>query len=314
MANFSSISAKQKGATAIPDSAHFDPLKEVVLGSLLFVPGDQTDKIDKAWRMGPDCVILDLEDGVAQSQKGVARQNLQRILAQTRPPAPAVLVRINPGSSQLREDIEAAAHPGVLGIVLPKCDSRKEVVKVARALGEVERRKGMPDRALKLFLLIESAGGLMELPSITGGSARVAGLIFGAEDWCLDMGIARTGCGEELAIARWNIAICAHARGLIAIDTVYTDFEDEEGLRRDAETAKRMGFSGKLAIHPKQIEVIHSIFAPGEKELAEAELLVAAFDRALAQGKGAIAVNGKMVDRPIAERARLLLLRANRSK
>jgi citrate lyase subunit beta/citryl-CoA lyase len=264
--------------------------------------------------MGPDCVILDLEDGVAQSQKEIARRNLQCVLAQTRLPGPAVLVRINPGLSQLRDDIEAAAQPGLLGIVLPKCDSRKEVVQVARALGEVERRKGMPDRALKLFLLIESASGFMELPSIVGGSARVAGLIFGAEDWCLDMGIARTRSGEELEIARWNIAICAHARGLIPIDTVYADFQDAEGLRRDAEIAKRMGFSGKLAIHPKQIEIIHSIFAPTERELAEAELLVAAFDRALAQGQGAIAVNGKMVDRPIAERARSLLARAKPSR
>jgi citrate lyase subunit beta / citryl-CoA lyase len=289
-------------------------LTDVSLRSLLFVPGDQIDKIDKAWRMGPDCVILDLEDGVAQSQKAVARQNIQRVLAQTRPRSPAALVRINPGFSQLREDLEAAVHSGVLGIVLPKCETRKEVVKVAGALGEIERRKRMPDRALRLFLLIESASGLLKLPPISAGSGRVAGLIFGAEDWCLDMGIVRTKSGEELAIARWNIAICARAHGLLAIDTVYSDFQDEEGLRRDAETAKRMGFSGKLAIHPRQIEVIHSIFAPGETELAEAEAVVAAFDQALAQGKGAIAVNGRMVDKPIAERARFLLSRGKKSK
>jgi citrate lyase subunit beta/citryl-CoA lyase len=278
------------------------------------VPGDQTDKIEKAWRLRPDCVILDLEDGVAQSHKAIARQNLQCALTQSRPSPPAILVRINPGLFQLHEDLQAAAHPGVLGIVLPKCDSRKDVVKVARALGEIERAKDMPDQALKLFLLIESARGLLDMPSLAAGSGRVAGLVFGAEDWCLDMGIARTRSGDELQIARWNIALCARAHGLLAIDTVYADFQDEEGLRHDTETIKRMGFSGKLAIHPRQIEAIHSIFAPSEKELAEAQALIAAFEEALAQGKGAIAVNGRMVDKPIAERARFVLSRAQTPK
>jgi citrate lyase subunit beta / citryl-CoA lyase len=282
------------------------------LRSLLFVPGDQADKIEKVWRMDPDAVILDLEDGVAQSQKAAARKNIQRALASTRPQFPEVLVRINSTTSQQPEDLEAAAHPGVLGIVLPKCNTSNEVVEVARALGQVERSKGMPDRSLKLFLLIESARGLLDLSSIVGRSDRVAAVIFGAEDWCLDMGIVRTKGGDELQIARWNIALCARAHGLLAIDTVFIDFHDTEGLLRDAQTARRLGFSGKLAIHPKQIDVIHLAYAPGPAEIAEAEREAAAFDEAEAKGLGVVAVDGKMIDKPVAERARRIMRLAQR--
>jgi citrate lyase subunit beta/citryl-CoA lyase len=289
--------------------SYFNRSMENSLRSLLFVPGDQADKIEKAWRMDADCVILDLEDGVAQSRKAVARKNIQGALA-ARPQPPVVLVRINSSLSQRGEDIEAAVHPGVFGIVLPKCNARKEVVEVARALGQVERRRDMADRSLKLFLLIETAHGLLELSSIVRGSDRVAAVVFGAEDWCFDMSIDRTKAGDEIEIARWTIALCARAHGLPAIDTVYTDVHDTQGLLRDAQSARRMGFSGKLAIHPKQIEVIHSAFAPSAAEIAEAEAVVAAFDQAEASGRGVLAVDGKMIDKPVAERARQILRRA----
>jgi citrate lyase beta subunit len=198
--------------------------------------------------------------------------------------------------------------------MLPKCNARAEVLTIARQLEQAEREKGIAEKSARLFLLIESARGLLELPSLAAASDRVAGLVFGAEDWCLDMGIARTKAGTELEIARWNIAICARAHGLLAIDTVFADFHDVEGLRRDVEIAKRMGFSGKLAIHPKQIEVIHSAFAPTAAEVADAKALVAAFDEAETSDQGVIAVHGRMVDKPIVERARQILQRARKVK
>jgi citrate lyase subunit beta / citryl-CoA lyase len=298
----------------LSNASYRNPSMENSLRSLLFVPGDQAGKIEKAWGTGPDCVILDLEDSVAQSHKAVARKNIRDALAAAPAQTPVVLVRINPSPSQRAEDIEAVVHPGVFGIVLPKCNSRKQVVEAAHALGQVERRRGMADRSLKLFLLIESAHGLLELPSIVRGSDRVTAVIFGAEDWCLDMGIVRTKAGDEIEIARWNIVLCARARGLAAMDTIYADVHDTEGLLRDTETARRMGFSGKLAIHPKQIAVIHAAFAPSPAEIAEAETVVAAFEEAEANGRGAVAVNGKMVDKPVAEQARQTLLRARKTR
>ena len=279
----------------------------------MFVPGDQAGKIEKARYAGSDCVILDLEDGVAESKKESARSNLRQSLQQTWPESPAVLVRINSDPSTLRADISAAVHPRVLGIMLPKCSVAKDILTVAQELTEAEQRIGLAPGTVKLFLLIESARGLLELPALALASERVAALVFGAEDWCLDMGIVRTRAGTELEIARWNVAVCARAHGLSAIDTVYADFKDTEGLLQDTQNCRRIGFSGKLAIHPKQIEPIHSVFAPTQAEIVEAERIVAAFNQAEAQQSGAIAVNGRMVDKPIAERARKLLERAEKN-
>lgn len=278
------------------------------------MPGDQAGKIEKSRSAGSDCVILDLEDGVAESKKESGRNNIRQALEQTWPGSPVVLVRINSDRAHLRADIRAAVHPGVLGIMLPKCGVANDIVTVAQELAEAEQAVGMAQGTVKLFLLIESARGLLELPLLARVSDRVAALVFGAEDWCLDMGIVRTKVGTELEIARWNIAICARAHGLTAIDTVYTDFNDTDGLLQDTQNSRRMGFSGKLAIHPKQIEPIHSVFAPTQLEIIEAEKIVAAFDQAEGQETGAIAVNGRMVDKPIAERARQVLERARNTK
>jgi citrate lyase subunit beta/citryl-CoA lyase len=287
---------------------------EKLLKSLLFVPGDQAEKIEKAWQSDADCLILDLEDGVAPQHKAAARQIVQRALHTSRPKTLPILVRVNCDLAHQKADIEVAVDRQVSGIVLPKTNTPTEVVAVAREIERAEREKGIADNTTQLFLLIESARGLLELPSLAAADKRVAGLIFGAEDWCLDMGIVRTKAGAELEIARWNIALCARAHRLVAVDTVFADFRDAEGLLRDAEIGRRMGFSGKLAIHPKQIEVIHSAFVPTATEIADAKALVAAFDEAEIKGQGAIAFNGRMVDKPIAERARQVLLRAQQAK
>jgi citrate lyase subunit beta / citryl-CoA lyase len=285
-----------------------------LLRSLLFVPGDQPEKIKKAWQADSDCIVLDLEDGVSASRKILARQCIQEALQADHSEHPAVLVRIESDLQQRIADIETAIHPGVSGIMLPKSATRNEVVEVAREMERVERLRGIALESMRLFLLVESARGLLDLPSIVAGIDRVAAIVFGAEDWCLDMGIARTPGGGELEIARWNIALCARANGLLAIDTVYADFEDTEGLLRDAANARLLGFTGKLAIHPKQVAPIHSAFAPTDSEIAEAAAVVAAFGEAETQGHGVVAVNGRMVDKPIVERFRQILLRAEKAK
>jgi citrate lyase subunit beta / citryl-CoA lyase len=278
--------------------------------SLLFVPGDQPRKIAKSLQSRADCVVLDLEDGVVANQKMVARQAVAHTLASLPSGLPHVLVRINGKRSEWKEDLDAAIHPGAFGLMAPKCASATDLTELDRALQSAEQRRGVVGRPIHLFLLIETARGLLDLPSLVAASDRTAGLVLGAEDLCLDMGINRTRGSAELSFARWQIVLCARANGLEAIDTVYTDFEDSEGLWQEARTARNMGFTGKLAIHPRQIEVIHSAFAPGEPEINEARAALAAFEHAQASGIGAIAFDGKMIDEPVARRLRETLRRA----
>jgi len=278
--------------------------------SLLFVPGDQPRKIAKSWQSGADCVVLDLEDGVVANQKMVARQAVDHTLASLPSGLPHVLVRINGNPSEWKEDLDYAIHPGVFGLMAPKCASATDLIELDRALQSAEQRRGIVGRPIRLFLLIETARGLLNLPSLVAASDRTAGLALGAEDLCLDMGINRTRGGAELIFARWQIALSARANGLAAIDAVFTDFEDSDGLWQDTRIARNMGFTGKLAIHPRQIGAIHSVFAPDESEIGEARAALAAFELAQASGTGTVAFDGKMIDEPIAQRLREILRRA----
>lgn len=274
------------------------------------MPGDQQKKILKSWQSGADCVVLDLEDGVSVHKKALARETVARALASAPSTVPGTLVRINSPRSEWEADLNAAVHPGVFGLMVPKCTSSEELVQLDRALEAAEMRRRIDGRPIRLLLLVETARGLLDLPALAGASDRTAGLVLGAEDLCLNMGIPRTREGAELAYARWQIALCARANGLSAIDTVFPDFQDAEGLWQDTRRAMSMGFTGKLAIHPRQIESIHSAFAPDEAEVSSARAILAAFESAQASGEGAIAFEGKMVDKPVAERARQILRRA----
>lgn len=274
------------------------------------MPGDQPGKIDKAWHCGADCVVLDLEDGVARRQKAIAREILAGKLSSIPSGMPHVVVRINGCSSEWAGDLDAAIHHGVFGLMVPKCKSVAELVDLDRALQSAEEQRGIGGRPVRLFLLIESARGLLDLPSLIAATDRTSAIVLGAEDLCLDMSIPRTRGSAELGFARWQVALCARANGLAAIDAVFTDFEDSEGLWQDTRTARNMGFTGKLAIHPRQIMPIHLAFVPDEAEVAEARATLAAFERAEASGQGAIAFEGKMVDQPIVQRAREIVRRA----
>ena len=274
----------------------------------MFVPGNRPEKIRKAWGLGANCIIFDLEDSVPEAEKDAARNLVHQALETAPSKRPFVLVRTNShGSSHWRHDLEAAVTPALQGIMLPKCDSARQVASADRAVAALERRRALKTGSIQFFVLIESARGLLEAPCLVQASTRVAALVLGAEDLCLDMGIDRTKEGVELDHPRWTVAVCARAYGRLVIDTIYADFNDPQGLLRDAESARRLGFSGKLAIHPKQIGPIHTAFRPNEHELAKAREILAAFARAEAEGSGAVALNGKMIDRPIVEHARRVL-------
>jgi len=283
-------------------------LSERRFRSLLFVPGNRPDRIRKAYGSEADAIVLDLEDSVPELEKSGARTTVRALLTKPSTEGPAVLLRINSLSTPLwRKDLDEPLGQSIQAIVVPKCDSSNGIAELEWVLQTQESRCGLVAGSIAIFLLIETARGVLEAAKLAQASERVAALVFGGEDFCLDMGIPRTADGSELAYARSHVALSARAYECLAIDTIYADFTDTEGLMRDSEAAKRTGFSGKLAVHPSQLKIINSVFAPTDQELAEAREIVEAFRDGETRGQGAIELNGRMIDRPIVERARRLL-------
>lgn len=268
--------------------------------SLLFVPGTRADRFGKALASGADAVVFDLEDSVEPAQKARARELVGALLAA--PPDHDVLrlVRLNasPSPTWPVELEYFAAHRGFDAVVLPKADRADVVEKVGARL------------KVPVVPLLETVRGILRAAEIASANADVAALLFGAEDLTAELGIARTIDGEELVLARSTVVLAAAAAGADAIDAVFTDVRDEDGLRRDCERARAIGFRGKMAIHPAQVAVIHEAFTPGAADLADARRLVAAYEAAQEAGEGVIRLDDRMVDVPVVERARRLLKRA----
>lgn len=268
--------------------------------SLLFVPGDDARKIAKAAASGADCVVLDLEDGVAAGRKEAARETIVSCLESLDFGRSERLVRINPAASGLQAaDLDAALEANPDGWVIPKVESAQQVKEVARRVG-----------SLPLLALIESARGVMNLADIAAAHPGLEALLFGAEDLAGDMGATRTREGCEAAWARGAVVMAAVANSLQAIDTVFVDLQDLEGLAKEARKACGMGYAGKMAIHPKQLPAIHEAFTPSDEEIERARRLVEVHAAHQAGGEGVFAHEGKMVDWPMIRAAQRLLSRA----
>lgn len=279
--------------------------------ALLFMPGDDRRKIEKGAALGADAVILDLEDGVAFGRKQQARAVAAAALAALDFGRSERLVRVNPASSPLwRDDLEAALPARPDGIVLPKVESAEDVQITAAALDAAERARGWPPGRLRLLAIIETARGVVNLGAIAAGSPRLDALIFGAEDLAGDLGAVRTPAGEEVLYARSAVVLHARAAGLQAIDTPFVDLNDLDGLAADARRARQMGYDGKLAIHPRQLEPIQAAFTPDAAEIERARRLLAAFAAHQAAGTGVFDLDGKMVDMPMVRAAETVLARA----
>lgn len=272
--------------------------------SRLYVPGNNARVLAFADTFGPDCVILDLEDSVPPGEKDAARFLVREVMANLDFGATEVWVRINPLDRGGREDLEVVLLGRPHGICLPKAESPVEVAELAGLLYELEGRYGIP-WLVWIMPIIESPRGVMAAPEIARASERVVCLAFGAEDYA-----AQVGCGrswEALLWARSGIVAAAAAAGVQASDTVYPDVEDEDGLLEEARRARALGFDGKGAIHPLQIEPIHRAFAPTPEEVRWAQGVVRAAEEAQRKGLGAVSYRGKMVDRPVVARAKRVL-------
>lgn len=275
--------------------------------SFLFCPGNHPRKVAKVFSAGADAVILDLEDAVAVSEKAATRAPVAAALAEPRPCRG--YVRINALDTGFTfGDLEAVVAPGVDGIVLPKVESATDVVKVDWVIGELEVKRGLPQGGIDLMPILETGPGIADARAICAAGGRVRRVSFGAGDYARDMGLDWTREEAEFAHARAEIVLASRVAGLEPpIDTVWVDLSDTDGLAASARAAKRMGFQGKLCIHPAQVGIVHGVFTPTAEEVARANKIVAAFERAEAEGSASIQVDGQFVDYPIVARARRVL-------
>ncbi len=271
--------------------------------ALLYVPGDDRRKIEKAASLNADSVCLDLEDGVALNRKAEARATVAAALPALSFGRSERLVRLNPiGSGLEADDLAAALAAAPDALVIPKVESAEQLQWVSSRLPT-----GSP---LRLLAMIETARGLVNLNAIAAADPRLDALIFGAEDYAASVGATRTPEGREVLYARSAVVAYAAAFGLQAIDMVFVDFRDGEGLAREAAEGAQLGYSSKQAIHPNQIGPLHTAFTPSDDEIARARRIVEADAAHQAEGTGAFALDGKMVDMPIVRAARLVLAKA----
>lgn len=276
--------------------------------SLIFVPGIRENMIEKARGFAADVIVLDLEDSVPPVEKEQARQIVRRAIPVLAGLGHSVHVRVNPVDSGLaRDDLAAVVCPELSGIGLPKAESAQDVRDIDVLIREQELERGVKPGALALIPAIESARGVLRCEEICRASTRLAAITLGADDYTADLGVHRTREGRELDYARQVMVVCARAAGILALDTPFADFRDEEGLVRESEWVRSLGLKGKYLIHPSQIEPVNRVFRPTEEEVAYARRVVAAFEEEVARGHAAVQVDGRMVDTPVAKRARALI-------
>jgi len=274
--------------------------------SVLFSPGDRPELLRKAPGTGADVVVFDLEDAVAPAQKTEARTAVQSVLSDPAfDPGCEVCVRVNPVGAGAGADVEtvlAGENPRLDAVMLPKARSAESVDTLGRLLDE--RGYDVP-----VLALVESARGVLHAEEIADAGPTDA-LLFGAEDLSADVGATRTDEGLEVLHAREEVVLAAAAAGVDAIDTVYTDIEDTEGLAEETAFAAQLGYDGKMAIHPGQVPVVNDAFTPAAEDVEWAERVLAAKEEADEEGRGVFRVDGEMVDAPLVAQAERILARA----
>jgi citrate lyase subunit beta/citryl-CoA lyase len=279
-----------------------------LLRSWMFVPGHRQRMIDKALGLNADAIMLDIEDGVAPDEKDAARQNIAASLGREKSAgSPARYVRINAiGHPRMDADLEAVVRPGLDGLVCPKVDTVEEVRTVVALLDDRELKNKILKDSVKLLIAIESPRGLLNAGAIAAASPRIAGLLFGAEDFGREIGLpaVREGEARDLIYARSGLVIAAASAHVQAVDGVWVDLNDSAGLLGFAKQSRQLGFSGMSCIHPAQIEAINKTFSPTSEEIEYCQKVLRAFEEASARGDGSIALGGQLIDRPIVERAR----------
>ncbi|MGA2511656.1 MAG: CoA ester lyase [Candidatus Acidiferrales bacterium] len=292
--------------------------KNELLRSWMFVPGNRQRMIEKSLGVAVDAVMMDIEDGVAPAEKDAARKQIAacldqvatRLKTEKQLRTPARFVRINAvGHERSRDDLGSVVRQGLEGLVVPKVETPEQIKTVEEILDRREPEVGLSRGSVRLLVAIESPRGLFNAYSIATASPRVIGLIFGAEDFSreLSLPLRREGEARDLIYARSALvtaAACAHVQ---AVDGVWPDLQDTEGLKTFALQSRRLGFSGMSLIHPAQVDTVNAAFTPAADEIDYARGVLKAFDEARARGEGAVAFGGQLLDLPIVDRARQTL-------
>ena len=276
--------------------------------SRLYLPGNEPKYFINAGLHGPDAVILDLEDSVHHAEKDAARLLVRNTLRGVDFGAAERMVRINQLPLGLA-DLEQIVPQSPDLILIPKVETAAQVAEVDGAITRIAKESGIT-RPIWLMLILESALGIENAFAIATASDRIAGITIGLEDYTADLGVVKTPLGNESLFARQRVVNAAHAAHVQAIDSVYGDVADMDGLLHWGESSRAMGFEGMGCIHPMQIEVIHRAFAPSQTELEKALKIVAAFEHAQACGLGVVSLGSKMIDAPVVHRAVKLVARA----
>lgn len=282
--------------------------------TMMFVPGANAAMLRDAPLYGADSIMFDLEDAVSLKEKDAARTLVHFALKTFDYSAIETVVRINGLDTVGKQDIEAVVLAGVNVIRLPKTETAQEIIDVDEAITLVEENNQIPVGTTKMMAAIESAEGVLNAREITQASTRLIGIALGAEDYVTNMKTQRYPNGQELFFARNMILHAARAAGIAAIDTVYSDVDNVEGFQAETNLIKQLGFDGKSVINPRQIPLVNAIYAPTEKEIQQAKEVIWAIKEADAKGSGVISLNGKMIDKPIVERAQRVIALAKAAK
>jgi citrate lyase subunit beta/citryl-CoA lyase len=287
-------------------------MKIKIRRSSLILPVNIQKFVEKAYLRGADAIVLDLEDSVPPEQKENARQKIKPSLPLAARGGADVFVRVNKEPSLLKEDLQASIHPGLDGLVYPKTESPEEVSNLVAEIEKLERERGLPAGQIELALLVESPRGLLNLKEIATASSRIQSISIGPEDYCLELGIEPSPEGLELYYAMAKLVVICKANGLMPMGVMGSigDFRDLKGFEQAARRARQIGCEGASCIHPDQVEILNRVFSPDPAKVAYARRVVEAFEKGLAQGTASVNVDGRMVDIPVYNRAKLILQRA----
>jgi len=271
---------------------------------MLYVPGNNPGMIKDAGIYNADCVMFDLEDSVPVAEKDAARFLVNEALRTLDLTGKEYLVIVNALDSPLGiADLEAIVSTRKVVVRLPKTESAQDILQCERETERIEREYGIEPGSTRMMAAVESAAGVLNAKEIAAASPRLIGIAIGAEDYVTDLKTTRSASGVELMFGRSMILLAARAAGIDAIDTVYSDVNNEEGFREEVQLIRQLGFDGKSIINPRQISAVHEIFTPSLKEIDKALAVIEAIKEANRKGSGVIALNGKMIDKPVVMRA-----------
>lgn len=276
--------------------------------TMLYCPASHPKLYNQAPIYEPDCIIFDLEDSVKLQEKDAARDLLIEAMKALAFDSIEIIVRVNGVKTPyFEEDVKAVIEAGIEHIRLPMCETASDVQRLDQLLTELEKNHGLELGQTKIHVGIETPRGVINAVEIAAASSRNVVMSFGAEDYTASLGINRTKEGEELLYARNTILNVASAFGLDAVDTVWSDFKDLEGFKKEVEHIKALGYRSKSCIHPSQIEIVHDAFRPSEEAIDQSRKILDAVNAADIEAGGVISMDGKMIDVPVITKARKIM-------